>query len=140
MHRVLFTSLGLVFLLFISGCNSDHSHETDFRICKKQATISPNNIHSAARNREIESRGLNCRKFASEIDKEVAQDNLAKARIDELVALKRLAKANAPKSNNPYLNPYGSSGSNSTSEPFKPRELYKSKTYCRRTNILVLCN
>ena len=80
MHRVIFSSLGLVFILFISGCDSSHSHLTDYSLCKKIATLPSYNIHKEAREKEVRSRGLSCQKFSSRIDKESAAERLAKAR------------------------------------------------------------
>lgn len=123
MHRVLFTGLGLMFLLFISGCDSSHSHLTDYSLCKKIATLPSYNIHKEAREKEVRSRGLSCRKFASRIDKESAEE--------------RLAQSRAPKSYNTYSNTYqnnsSSTSSNSDSPSFEPRKpictRYQRRTY-----------
>ena len=126
MHRVLNTSLGLIFILFISGCgqvNSSHSHLRDYSLCKKIATLPSYNIHKEAREKEVRSRGLDCRKFASRIDKESAEETLARSM--------------APKSYNTYSNTYqnnsSSTSSNSDNRSFEPRKpictRYERRTY-----------
>mgnify|MGYP003136159748 CR=1 FL=1 len=62
------------------SCASNLTNKTDYRLCYDLATLPSYNINTSARKDEISKRGINCNKFADRIDKEEAQERLARAR------------------------------------------------------------
>lgn len=79
MHKILVLLLVIVSFGFVASCSASLTNKTDYTLCKRLATNSWN-IYTEAREKEVRSRGLNCRKFAGRIDKEVAKEKLAEAR------------------------------------------------------------
>ena len=72
--------ISIMFLCFVlGGCMSSHEHKTDYSICKALAEYPSYNIHTKAREKEIRKRGVNCRKYASRIDKELSEESLARS-------------------------------------------------------------
>ena len=84
------------------------------------------NIHTKGVAEEVKNRELNCRKFSSKIDEQLSKERLAKASTSS--GMSRLETLRSSRRIIPTI------------EPMKIPELYKSKTFCRRVNNLVLCN
>ena len=80
MQIFLISLLVIVSFGLVASCSVSHANKTDYSLCKALATLPSYNIHKEAREKEVRSRGLNCRKFADQINKEVAEEKLTEAR------------------------------------------------------------
>ena len=80
MQKTLISFLVIVSFGLVASCSVSHANKTDYSLCKALATKPSYNVHTEARQKEVRSRGLNCRKFADQINKEVAEETLAEAR------------------------------------------------------------
>ena len=98
--------LPIIALLMLTGCAAKYEAKTDYQLCYDKATQPLVGPAKQNRQAEIKSRGLNCKKYAARIDREVSAV--------------RQAKASAPRStsisNNPFKvsNPYENKSSNDT--------------------------
>ena len=81
----------IVGLGLLAGCASKMDSQTDYQLCYSSATKPSYNVHNKVRQAEIESRGLNCRKYAKRINQEIAAE--------------REARAGAPRSSSSIYNP-----------------------------------
>jgi len=81
----------IVGLGLLAGCAAKYEGKTDYQLCYSKATITKVGPAARVRQAEIESRGLNCRKYAKRINQEIAAE--------------REARAGAPRSSSSIYNP-----------------------------------
>ena len=107
MHKILVSLLVIISFGLVASCSASHANKTDYSLCKALATLPSYNIHTEARKKEVRSRGLNCRKFADQINKEVAEEKLAEARATKVNNIYNSYPSNPYSSNsNKQVNDY----------------------------------
>ena len=71
--------VGIIACCFLGGCASKYEGKTDYQLCYSKATQAKIGPAKRVRQAEIDSRGLNCKKYANRINRDVAAERNARA-------------------------------------------------------------